>query len=56
MFEEKLQKLANGDIKELKISANEFMDFQAALMNFPQRKRVVGKALHGGTIIYSFEN
>ncbi|MFT8669332.1 MAG: hypothetical protein ABF778_06265 [Liquorilactobacillus hordei] len=54
-FKDKLEKLANGEITEIKITAENFMDFQEAFMNFPQRKRVVGIAGHNGQIIYHFE-
>lgn len=54
-FTDKLQKLAEGELEEIKISADDFMDFHEAFMNFPQRKRVVGIAGHKGEITYHFE-
>lgn len=55
IFTDKLKKLADGELEEIKITTDNFMNFQEAFMNFPQRKRVVGEASHNGEITYHFE-
>ncbi|KAF0507061.1 hypothetical protein ITQ84_08190 [Pediococcus pentosaceus] len=50
-----LNDLKDGSIKELKITAEEFQDFQSRFMEFPERKQVIGKADRGGVVVYHFE-
>lgn len=53
---EALNQLKDGSISELTIKANEFIDFQPILMNFSDRKLVIGEARRGGDIVYHFES
>ncbi|KRM06790.1 MAG: hypothetical protein ABF804_09725 [Liquorilactobacillus ghanensis] len=55
-YQELLNKLVNGELDELKIEPQEFMDFQTAFMNFRQRKRIIGIAQRHGTIYYHYRN
>jgi hypothetical protein len=50
-----LEKLVKKQIDELKITPAEFMEFQPVLMNFRQRKRIVGQALPKGIILYHYK-
>ena len=50
-----LEKLVKKQIDELKITPDEFMEFQPVLMNFRQRKRIVGQALPKGKILYHYK-
>ena len=51
-----LQQLRSGEIKQLEISTDEFMDFQKVLMEYSHRKKVIGKAKRGGGAIYHYEH
>ncbi|AQW22352.1 hypothetical protein PL11_006985 [Lentilactobacillus curieae] len=54
-FTDQLQKLKDGELNELTVQPNDFMVFQEAFMDFDARKRVVGAAQKGGTVVYTFE-
>ncbi|KRL00252.1 hypothetical protein [Liquorilactobacillus capillatus] len=54
-YQELLEQLVNGQVESLVITPKEFMDFQAAFMNFQHRKSIVGNAQRGGDIIYKRE-
>lgn len=51
-----LEELVNKKVKFLKIEPEEFMKFQPILMNFRQRKRIIGRAQPKGTVIYYYED
>lgn len=55
-YAELLRQLASGELTTLQITADEFMEFQSAYMNFESRKRIVGEAQANGVIVYHFEN
>ncbi|GEL15420.1 hypothetical protein [Pediococcus cellicola] len=55
-FSSLLEQLRQGSIKELKVEADEFNEFQPIYMKYDQRKRVIGEAQRNGTVIYRFEN
>jgi len=53
-YQDLLEQLATGKITELIVEQNEFMEFQPILMNFNQRKNIVGSANRGGKIVYHY--
>lgn len=53
-YQDLLEQLVAGKIAELVIEQKEFMEFQPILMNFNQRKNIVGSAKRGGGIIYHY--
>ncbi|MGF7437273.1 hypothetical protein [Lentilactobacillus senioris] len=55
-YAELLRQLASGELATLQITADEFMEFQSAYMNFESRKKIVGEAQANGIIVYHFEN
>ncbi|MFT8902596.1 hypothetical protein [Liquorilactobacillus nagelii] len=55
-YQELLDKLVAGEIDEIKIEPKEFMSFQVALMNFRQRKRIVGIAHQQGIVYYHYND
>ncbi|WP_412988347.1 hypothetical protein ACLJJ6_06235 [Pediococcus siamensis] len=55
-FSNLLEQLRQGSLKELKVEADEFADFQPIYMKYDQRKRVIGEAQRNGTVIYRFES
>ncbi|WP_268912716.1 hypothetical protein [Lentilactobacillus sp. SPB1-3] len=54
-FTDQLQKLRSGEVSEIKVEPADFMNFQEAFMDFEARKRVIGTAQKGGTVVYTFE-
>lgn len=55
-YQELLDQLREGTLNELEISTEEFMDFQKILMDYQQRKSIVGTAKRGGGVIYHFNS
>lgn len=53
-YEEKLNMLQNGDIKELVIEKNEFIAFRAILVLREDFKHFSGNAKQGGQVIYTY--
>ena len=51
-FEEQLQKLVDGEIKEIKITRDEMMAFREAWIKREDRKYIVGEAAHLGNVTY----
>lgn len=51
---QKLDDLQAGKIDKLAISKEEFMDFQPVLMQYPQKKSVIGHAQRGGGAVFYF--
>ncbi|WP_413628292.1 hypothetical protein R4B61_04135 [Fructilactobacillus vespulae] len=55
-FTELLNQLRDNKIKTLTIQPNEFFIFQQAFMAFETRKKIVGRATNGGTVIYHYDH
>ena len=55
-FSELLTQLVNGKIDFLEVKPEEFPNFQDVLMDFPERKQIIGTAHRGGAITYKYEN
>lgn len=53
-YEEKLNMLQNGDIKELVIEKNEFIAFRSILVLREDFKHFSGNAKQGGQVIYTY--
>lgn len=51
-----LDQLRDGTISELVVTPDEFMAFQPVLMDFPDRKLIIGEAGREGKVIYRFEH
>ena len=51
-----LNQLKSGHLKELKVTPDHFMDFQKALMAFPDQHQIVGKAYRGGQLVYHYQH
>ncbi len=54
-YTEMLNRLKNGELKNIKIKPDEFVVFQRAFMNFDTRKSIFGKAHQNGEITYFYE-
>ncbi|CAM2877300.1 hypothetical protein [Fructilactobacillus fructivorans] len=55
-FTKLLNQLKDGEIKDLTINPKDFPEFQQAFMNFPTRKRIVGKASEKGILTYHYSS
>ncbi|KRL97745.1 hypothetical protein [Liquorilactobacillus satsumensis] len=55
-YQRSLEDLVAGKLDKLEVTAADFMKFQPVLMNFQQRKRIVGIAQRNGVITYHYEN
>ncbi|WP_277586379.1 abortive phage infection protein [Psychrobacillus antarcticus] len=55
-FEEKLNMLKNGDIKDVVIEKNDFIDFREVLVQREDFKHFSGNAKQGGQIVYTYLN
>ena len=53
-FEEKLNMLQNGDIKQLIISKEEFLSFREVLVKREDFKHFSGNAMQGGQVVYTY--
>ena len=53
-YENLLEQLRQGEITELTVTPEEFMDFQPVLMKYRYRKSIVGQAQKGGGLVYHF--
>ncbi len=51
-YQTQLDQLCNGDIDELVIKPDQFMDFQKVFQSYPSRSKIEGDAKHGGEIHY----
>lgn len=49
-----IQQLRSGQIKEILIEKEEFMDFRALLMEQEDKENFIGRAQKGGKVIYSY--
>ncbi len=54
-FAAQLAQLESGELGELTVHPEDFMEFQAAYMNFDKRKRIIGTAGQNGIVTYIFE-
>lgn len=54
-FEEKIQQLVDGEIKEIKITRDEMMAFREAWIKREDRKCIVGEAAHLGNVTYRYD-
>ena len=50
-----LQQMREGTVTELEVKPEEFMDFQAALIQLEFRQRIVGAADRGGVVTYHYD-
>lgn len=55
-YEEILDDLRTGKLKEYDVDMDHFMDFQKVLMNYRYKKSIVGKAKRGGGAVYYFDS
>ncbi|GBG95423.1 hypothetical protein LFYK43_18820 [Ligilactobacillus salitolerans] len=53
-YHELLEQLRHGELSELEISTDEFMDFQKVLMEYSHKKKVIGTAKRGGGVSYQY--
>lgn len=53
-YEEKLNMLRNGDIKDIIIEKNGFIDFREVLVQREDFKHFSGNAKQGGQVVYTF--
>ncbi|TSO25984.1 hypothetical protein [Lactobacillus sp. LL6] len=51
-----LDQLVDGELKEFKVEPKEAFDFQRTLRNYEKRQSITGRAMRGGSIIYSAVN
>lgn len=49
-----LDKLAKGELKEYRITKNEFLDFREVLVKREDFKHFRGNAQHNGEVIYTY--
>ncbi len=50
-----LNQLKDSQINSILIGPDDFANFQAAFMEFPTRKRIVGSAKLNGQITYTYD-
>lgn len=55
-YEEKLNMLQNGDIKDIVIEKNEFIAFREVLVQREDFKHFSGNAKQGGQVVYTYLN
>ncbi|MEK3978277.1 abortive phage infection protein [Psychrobacillus sp. FSL K6-2836] len=55
-YEERLNMLQNGDIKDIVIEKNEFIAFREVLVLREDFKHFSGNAKQGGQIVYTYLN
>lgn len=48
-----LDQLIDGELKEYKVEAKDAFDFQKTLRNYEKRQSIRGRAMRGGSIVYS---
>lgn len=48
-----LDQLISGELKEYKVEPKNAFDFQRTLRNYEKRQSIRGRAMRGGSIIYS---
>ncbi|TQR20180.1 hypothetical protein [Psychrobacillus vulpis] len=53
-YEEKLNMLQTGEIKELEILKDEFLPFREVLVKREDFKHFSGKASQGGHVVYTY--
>lgn len=56
LYEEKLNMLQNGDIKDLLIEKDEFIAFREVLVLRDDFKHFSGNAKQGGQVVYTYLN
>ncbi|HIX01587.1 MAG TPA: hypothetical protein H9861_02410 [Candidatus Ligilactobacillus excrementigallinarum] len=55
-YQQILEDLRTGKIKEYEVDMDHFMDFQKVLMNYQYKKSVIGEAKRGGGAVYHFDD
>ena len=55
-YQQILEDLRTGKIKEYEVDMDHFMDFQTVLMNYQYKKSVIGEAKRGGGAVYHFDD
>lgn len=48
-----LDQLIDGELKEYKVEAKDAFDFQRTLRNYEKLQSIRGRAMRGGSIVYS---
>lgn len=54
-YDEQIEKLVQGEIKEIAVSHDNFMEFRAAWLKREDKKFIVGEAAHHGDVVYRYD-
>ena len=54
-IEESIEKLINGETKELVIKKEDFMQFREIWLSHSEKNFIIGKANHYGEVIYCYK-
>ncbi|HIY57933.1 MAG TPA: hypothetical protein H9829_07035 [Candidatus Tetragenococcus pullicola] len=54
-YDEQIEQLINGEIKEVKVPLENFMAFREAWIKREDHKYIVGEASQGGDVIYRYD-
>lgn len=55
-YDQQLDKLKSGEIKEIYVERDNFMLFRVSWIKREDRKYFVGEAAHGGNITYRYDD
>lgn len=53
-YDEQIEKLVKGEIKEISVSHENFMEFRAAWIKWEDKKFIV-EAAHHGNVVYRYD-
>ncbi|MGQ5709330.1 hypothetical protein [Lactobacillus sp. PSON] len=52
-YQKVLDQLVDGELKEYKVDPKDAFDFQRTLRSYERRQSITGRAMRGGSIVYS---
>lgn len=55
-YQQLLNELVNGELKELVIERDDFIAFRNIWQNHPEKDKIIGEARLGGSVIYTYKD
>ncbi|MEG0288400.1 MAG: hypothetical protein RR548_01050 [Carnobacterium sp.] len=50
-----VEKLINGDLKELLVAKEDFMQFREIWLNHEKKDQIIGEAKHNGEVVFRYQ-